>query len=179
MDEIKYPIGAFELPKEITQKHIVTYIEELRRFPYLLEEAVKQCPLNILNLTYREGGWTIAQIVHHLADVDMNSFIRCKLALTEENPMVKPYEETLWAEIPEAKDFYISPSLRIIEGVHWRWWKFLRAFTPEDFEKTYRHPQSGQTISIKQEIAKSVWHGKHHLAHIELAKKLQISNNKL
>ena len=93
--------------------------------------------------------------------------------------MVKPYEETLWAEIPEAKDFYISPSLRIIEGVHWRWWKFLRAFTPEDFEKTYRHPQSGQTISIKQEIAKSVWHGKHHLAHIELAKKLQISNNKL
>ena len=76
MDEIRYPIGAFELPKEITQKHITTYIEELRRFPYLLEEAVKQCPPNILNLTYREGGWTIAQIVHHLADVDMNSFIR-------------------------------------------------------------------------------------------------------
>lgn len=90
MDSIKYPIGAFELPKEITQKHIVTYIEELRRFPYLLEEAVKQCPPNILNLTYREGGWTIAQIVHHLADVDMNSFIRCKLALTEENPTKKP-----------------------------------------------------------------------------------------
>ena len=91
MDSIKYPIGAFELPKEITQKHINTYIEELRRFPYLLEEAVKQCPPNILNLTYREGGWTIAQIVHHLADVNMNSFIRCKLALTEENPIVKPY----------------------------------------------------------------------------------------
>ena len=171
MDSIKYPIGAFEFPKENNKELIVNYIEQLRQFPYLLEEAVKQCPPNILNLTYREGGWTIAQIVHHLADVNMNSFIRCKLALTEENPIVKPYEETLWAELPEARDFYIAPSLYIINGVHWRWWKLLRALAPEDFEKTYQHPQSGQKVSIKQEIAKSVWHGKHHLAHIELAKK--------
>lgn len=179
MDEVRYPIGAFELPKEITQKHIDIYIEELRCFPYLLEEAVKQFPPNILNLTYREGGWTIAQIVHHLADVNMNSFIRCKLALTEENPIVKTYEENLWAETLEAKDFHIAPSLYIINGVHWRWWKLLRALTPTDFEKTYRHPQSGQKVSLKQEIAKNIWHGKHHLAHIKLAKELQISNNKL
>ena len=177
MDSIKYPIGAFELPKEITQKHINTYIEELRHFPYLLEEAVKQCPPNILNLTYREGGWTIAQIVHHLADVNMNSFIRCKLVLTEENPIVKPYEETLWAALPEARDFYIAPSLHIINGVHWRWWNLLRVLAPEDFEKTYLHPQTRQVVSLKQEIAKSVWHGKHHLAHIELAKKLGIITN--
>ena len=178
MDEVRYPIGAFELPKETNKELIVNYIEELRQFPYLLEEAVKQCPPNILNLTYREGGWTIAQIVHHF-DVNMNSFIRCKLALTEENPIVKTYEENLWAETLEAKDFHIAPSLYIINEVHWRWWKLLRALTPTDFEKTYRHPQSGQTISIKQEIAKSVWHGKHHLAHIKLTKELQISNNKL
>ena len=134
MDEVRYPIGAFELPKEITQELIVNYIEEFRQFPHLLEEAIAHCSSNILNLTYREGGWTIAQIVHHLADVNMNSFIRCKLALTEENPIVKTYEENLWAETLEANDFHIAPSLYIINGVHWRWCKLLRALTPTDFE---------------------------------------------
>lgn len=174
MDKNKYPIGVFEMPQMITQEQITTYIKELWQFPYLLEEAVAAYPPNILNLTYREGGWTIAQIVHHLADVNMNSFIRCKLALTEENPIVKPYEETLWATISEARDFYIASSLYIINGVHWRWYNLLKSLSPQDFEKTYRNPQSGQTVSIKQEIVKSVWHGKHHLAHIKLAKEIRI-----
>ncbi|KYD06638.1 hypothetical protein B4102_3023 [Heyndrickxia sporothermodurans] len=160
----KYPIGTFQYDGEITDQMIAGWINEIEGLPILLRGAVKNLDNEQLNTPYRSGGWTIRQVVHHLADSHMNAYVRFKLAITEENPVIKLYEETKWAELPD----YNSPidiSSSLLESLHKRWVKLLHSLSHDDMKKTFIHPESGE-VSVRENIGIYAWHGQHHLAHI-------------
>ncbi|CAH1195301.1 Putative metal-dependent hydrolase YfiT [Paenibacillus auburnensis] len=163
MDQ-KYPIGTFQFDDEITNKVTSAWINEIEDLPGLLREAVKDLDNEQLDTAYRSGGWTVRQVIHHLADSHMNAYIRFKLALTEESPTIKPYDEKKWAELSDSK-LPVDTSLLLLESLHKRWTNVLRGLTPADMEKTFIHPESGE-VSIGRNIGIYAWHGKHHLAHI-------------
>jgi hypothetical protein len=163
MDQ-KYPIGTFQFDDEITNKVTSAWINEIEDLPGLLWEAVKDLDNEQLDTAYRSGGWTVRQVIHHLADSHMNAYIRFKLALTEESPTIKPYDEKKWAELSDSK-LPVDTSLLLLESLHKRWTNVLRGLTPADMEKTFIHPESGE-VSIGRNIGIYAWHGKHHLAHI-------------
>ncbi|MEH7748645.1 putative metal-dependent hydrolase, partial [Neobacillus drentensis] len=140
------------------------WINEIEGLPRLLRDALKDLNNEQLDTPYRSGGWTVRQVIHHLADSHMNAFVRFKLALTEENPVIKPYDETKWAELPDYK-LPIDTSLLLLETLHQRWTNLLRSLTPADMEKTFIHPDSGE-VSVGENIGIYAWHGRHHLAHI-------------
>jgi hypothetical protein len=165
LEELRFPIGQFTRPKEVTPAQFDTYIQEIERFPYDLRESVSGLTDAQLDTPYREGGWTIRQVVHHLFDSHANSYIRLKLALTEDHPTIRPYDEATWAELDDAKHAPIELSLNLIEDLHKRWIINLRKLTPEQKERTYNHPESG-VWRIDQYAAMYAWHGKHHRAHI-------------
>lgn len=160
----KYPIGQFHYEDEITNDVISTWLAELEDLPRLLQDAVRDLDNEQLDTPYRFEGWTIRQVIHHLADSHMNAYIRCKLALTEENPVIKPYEEGKWAEQPDYK-LPIESSLSLLQELHKRWVALLRNLSPAELEMTFIHPDSG-VISVGKNIGIYAWHGKHHLAHI-------------
>lgn len=162
--DMKYPIGTFQFDGEITSRVTSVWINEIEDLPILLRDAVKDLDNEQLETAYRSGGWTVRQVIHHLADSHMNAYIRFKLALTEDNPVIKPYDETKWAELSDYK-LSIDTSLILLETLHKRWTNLLRDLTPADMEKTFIHPDSGE-ISIGENIGIYSWHGKHHLAHI-------------
>lgn len=166
-DDARYPIGEFERPTNISESQIQQWIQEIKALPAQLKETTQNLTDEQQALSYRENGWTIRQLVHHIADSHMNSFIRFKLALTEENPTIKPYEENDWALLEDSK-LPIAPSLALIEGLHERWAYLLESLTTEQWEKQFVHPDSG-TILLAENLSLYAWHGKHHLAHIKLA----------
>lgn len=162
--DMKYPIGTFQFDDEITSSVTSVWINEIEDLPRLLRDAVKDLDNEQLETAYRSGGWTVRQVIHHLADSHMNAYVRFKLALTEENPTIKPYDETKWAELSDYK-LPIDTSLLLLETLHKRWTNLLRGLTPADLKKTFIHPESGE-VSIGKNIGIYAWHGKHHLAHI-------------
>ncbi|MER2171940.1 MAG: YfiT family bacillithiol transferase [Psychrobacillus psychrodurans] len=162
--EMKYPIGTIQFDDEITSSVINKWIDEIENLPSLLQDAVKNLNDEQLDTPYRSGGWTVRQVVHHVADSHMNAYIRFKLALTEETPIIKPYDETKWAELADYK-LPIEPSILLLETLHKRWTNLLRSLTPADMEKTFIHPDSGE-VSVSKNIGIYAWHGRHHLAHI-------------
>lgn len=166
LEQKKYPIGNFKKPLEFDQKIKESYISTIQEFPSKIKSEVENLTDAQLDTPYREDGWTIRQVVHHCADSHMNSLIRFKLALTEENPTIKPYEESDWAELADCRNFEIVPSLKILEGVHQRWTALLKSLTEQDFEKTLYHPGMQKTLSLKTNLALYDWHCRHHLAHI-------------
>jgi hypothetical protein len=168
MEHLKFPIGRFEAPAEITEKHIEAWIDTLETFPSDLRMAAENLSHSELNTAYRPGGWTARQVIHHLADSHMNSYIRFKLAVTEENPTIRPYFEDKWAECEEAKNADIPLSLNLIEALHLRWVLFLRSLKKEDWERTFYHPESKKNNPLKTVVGLYAWHGKHHLAHVLL-----------
>ena len=140
------------------------WINQIENLPELLEDAVKDLNEEQLDTPYRSGGWTVRQVIHHLADSHMNAYVRFKLALTEETPVIKPYDEKKWAELSD----YILPvdiSLSLLKVLHIRWVKLLRSLSPTDVEKTFVHPDAGE-ISVGKNIGIYAWHSRHHLAHI-------------
>lgn len=161
---MKYPIGIFQFDDEMTSSVINTWINEIENLPRLLRNAVKNLDDEQLNTPYRSGGWTVRQVIHHVADSHLNAYVRFKLALTEENPIIKPYDETKWAELADY-NMPIEPSLLLLEALHKRWTYLLRSLTSADLEKTFIHPDSGE-VSVRNNIGIYAWHGKHHLAHI-------------
>lgn len=161
---MKYPIGTFQFDGEMTSNVTEQWINEIEELPTLLREAVKDLNNDLLDTPYRSGGWTVRQVIHHLADSHMNAYIRFKLALTEENPVIKPYNETNWAELSDYK-LPIDISLTLLETLHKRWTNLLRSLTPADMKKTFIHPDSGE-VSVGKNIGIYAWHGRHHLAHI-------------
>ncbi|MGP7816599.1 YfiT family bacillithiol transferase [Niallia sp. 01092] len=163
MDE-RYPIGEFQFNGEITESLIEGWIKEIEELPSLVRGAVKDLNDEQLDTPYRSGGWTVRQVVHHLADSHMNAYVRFKLALTEENPTIKTYEEGKWAELPDYK-LSVPISLSLLEALHIRWVELLRSLSPADLEKTFIHPDSGE-VSVGKNIGIYAWHGRHHLAHI-------------
>ncbi|KUP24228.1 YfiT family bacillithiol transferase [Paenibacillus sp. DMB5] len=162
--DLRYPIGPFEYEGEITVSVTTAWIKEIEKLPGLLREAVKELNNEQLDTPYRPGGWSLRQVIHHVADSHMNAYVRFKLALTEDKPVIKPYEEAKWAELPDYA-LPVEPSLLLIETLHQRWVTVLRELTPADLEKTFIHPESG-VVSLGRNIGIYAWHGKHHLAHI-------------
>jgi uncharacterized damage-inducible protein DinB len=162
--DLKYPIGNFQFDGEITTSVIRDWIDEIENLPRLLRDAVKDLDDEHLDTPYRSGGWTVRQVIHHLADSHMNAYFRFKLALTEKKPVIKPYDETKWAELPDYK-LPIDISLSLLEALHKRWTDLLRSLSPTDIEKTFIHPDSG-VVTVGKNIGIYAWHGRHHLAHI-------------
>ncbi|WP_456279134.1 YfiT family bacillithiol transferase [Bacillus sp. AK128] len=167
MEQLKYPIGRFQVPSDINEQVISTGIESIKQLPIVLNEKVVNLTDEQLDLTYREEGWSIRQLVHHIADSHMNSLIRFKLALTEDAPTIKPYDEVQWALLPDSH-IAIHSSLRIIEGVHERWTTLLQSLKHDDYSRVFIHPELGQ-VPLSTALFLYVWHGNHHLAHIDLA----------
>ncbi|MFD0824539.1 YfiT family bacillithiol transferase [Neobacillus sp. M.A.Huq-85] len=162
--DMKYPIGKFQFNGEITNNITKDWINEIESLPRLLRDAVKDLDNEQLDTPYRSGGWTVRQVIHHLADSHMNAYCRFKLALTEEKPVIRPYDETKWAELSDYK-LPIDISLSLLEALHHRWKNLLRSLSPADMEKTFIHPESGE-VSVGKNIGIYAWHGRHHLAHI-------------
>ncbi|MGV3508796.1 MAG: YfiT family bacillithiol transferase [Sphingobacteriaceae bacterium] len=171
LDSLRFPIGTFKPPVSISEKQIQLWIAEIEALPDQLKQTVKTLSEEDLNLTYRPNGWTIKQVIHHLADSHMNSYIRFKLAFTEENPTIRPYFEERWAECEEAKNGDIQISLNILEALHKRWALFLRSLKLNEWDKTFYHPENKQSIPLKEVAGLYAWHGKHHLNHILTALK--------
>ena len=172
MDEkLKYPIGKQSFPEAYNPDVISEQIRLISALPEKLNDLVSEMSNSGHNgdISYRDGGWTVRQIVHHLADSHMNAFIRFKLALTEEKPVIKPFSETLWAELPDAMDHNIDDSLQIITGMHRRWVKLLQSMDKGQFMRVLHHPGAGQNFALWEMLAMYSWHGEHHLAHIRLA----------
>jgi hypothetical protein len=168
VEKLKYPVGKFYLSELITKNDLDLLISELNDFPHSIKNLVINLSWKELEWKYRPGGWNIRQVVHHCADSHMNSLTRFKLALTEEVPVIKPYAQDLWAELPD----YQSPvedSLDIIRGVHKRWVNLLKQMNKEQFNKTFLHPASNKIFTLKEALALYAWHSKHHLAHLKQA----------
>jgi hypothetical protein len=162
--DLRFPIGEWISPALLSPADRSTLIDELATLPALLRAASAGLTEAQLNTPYRPGGWTLRQLVHHLADSHLNGYVRAKLALTEETPTIKPYDEARWAELPDSAA-PIDVSLRIIESVHERWVTLLRALPAEAFARTYHHPESGRQ-SLDASLSNYAWHGRHHLAHL-------------
>jgi hypothetical protein len=164
-EELCYPTGRFNPPASYTQHAINGWINDIKILPGKLRNAVIGLNEQQLNTQYRTGGWTIRQVVHHVADSHMNSIIRFKWALTENNPVIKAYEEADWALLPDYR-LPIEPSLKMLEGIHQRMTALFESFTENEWNRTFIHPETGAEISLKRNLATYSWHGKHHLAHI-------------
>lgn len=172
LEKLRYPIGKFNSAQPITTADAQKYVQEIAALPALMRQAVNNLSNEQLDTPYRPGGWTVRQVVHHVADSHINSYVRFKLALTENYPTIKPYEEHLWAELPDAKNESIEVSLVLLEALHQRWVVLLKSFSAADWERGYMHPESGKT-SLLTAVGLYAWHGRHHLAHITSLNKLQ------
>lgn len=164
VEEERYPVGEFQFEGEFTSEVIKGWIDEIEKLPRLLKEAVEDLSEDQLDTSYRAGGWTVRQVVHHLSDSHMNAYIRLKLALTEDNPVIKPYNEGKWAELPDS-NLPIASSLSLLDSIHIRWVTILHSLTSVESRRTFIHPDSGQIV-VKEYIGMYAWHGRHHLAHI-------------
>jgi len=171
LEQLKYPIGQFELPATITKDILSQWIAAISSFPTRLKNEVNHLTDEQLDTQYRPEGWTIRQVIHHCADSHMNSLIRFKLALTEDQPTIKPYYEERWAELLDSKNMPIAPSLKMLEGIHERWTILLNHLTEEQNERIFIHPEHGKKFRIDENIGVYAWHGNHHLAHITETKK--------
>ncbi len=161
----RYPIGKFEMPKEVTAARRQQAIEEIASTPAKLCAAVKGLNEAQLDTPYRAGGWTVRQVVHHVPDSHVNAYVRLKLALTEEKPTIKPYEEAAWAELADSKSAPIEPSQALLDSLHARWDRLWRSLKAEHFARLLVHPDHGER-TVDWLLFLYEWHGKHHTAHI-------------
>jgi hypothetical protein len=164
-EQMQYPIGKFKSPVSYTTEDIRKWTATIRELPGKLRQTIITLNEKQLDTPYRTGGWTLRQVVHHVADSHMNCLTRFKLALTEDNPIIKPYEEADWALLPDYR-LPVEPSLKMLEGIHLRWVALLEALTEEQWNRTFVHPASGETIQLKKALASYAWHSKHHLAQV-------------
>ena len=164
--DFRYPIGQFTWNEPgSTPEQRARFIDDIAAAPERMRSAVAGLQESQLDTPYRDGGWTVRQVVHHVPDSHMNSYIRFKLALTEHEPTIKPYDESVWAELIDAKTAPIEPSLNLLEGLHNRWTILLRSLSGDDVKRTFNHPELG-IVTIDKYIALYAWHGKHHVGHI-------------
>lgn len=165
LEQLKYPIGKFAPPVSYTSEAIQQWIKDIKALPMQVRQAVINLTDAQLNTPYRPDGWTVKQVVHHLADSHVNSLMRFKLALTEELPTIKPYHEDRWAQLPDYQ-LPVESSLKMLEGIHQHLVALFENMTDEQWERRFHHPQNGAEISLKRNLALYSWHGRHHLAHI-------------
>lgn len=165
MTDLQYPVGRFQPLENISEQDRRTFIQQIAEAPAQLRAAVAGLSEGQLDTPYREGGWTVRQVVHHLADSHINAFVRFKLALTENQPPVKPYDQQRWAELPDAKAAPIEPSLMLFESLHNRFAGLLGSMSAADFARTMNHPEQG-IVKLERYLSLYAWHGRHHVAHI-------------
>lgn len=162
----RYPVGRYTVPDEPpTPADRARWIDEVAALPAAFRAAVAGLTDAQLDTPYRDGGWTVRQVAHHLPDSHVNAYVRFKLALTEDAPTIKPYEESRWAELADSR-LPIAPSLALLEALHTRWVAVLRAMSDADFARTYVHPEHGRTFTLGGVLGMYAWHGRHHTAHV-------------
>lgn len=163
--DARYPIGKLEMPGDITPAARAAAVEEISALPAKLCAAVAGLSDAQLDTPYREGGWTVRQVVHHVADSHMNAYIRLRLALTETEPTIKPYEESEWAKLEDAAHAPVEISLKLLEPLHDRWVRLLKTVKTEQFARPLRHPEAGLR-NVDWLLFLYAWHGRHHTAHV-------------
>ena len=170
MEELKYPIGKFDFAAEVSDKQISKLVEQIEDFPDLLLKSIEGLSEDQLNCSYRLGGWRIRQVVHHIADTNMNAYVRIRLALTEDCPTINTFDEAQWAELDDARNMPVDVSLKLIESLHQRWVHLIRSLTSTQLNSKFRHPKI-EDVSIKKALSLYSWHGHHHLGQINTFRK--------
>jgi len=165
MTDPRYPVGKFERRDALTSDERTKMIAEIAEAPARMRKAIGGLTDSQLDTPYREGGWTVRQVVHHVPDSHVNAYTRFKLALTEEHPTIRPYDEAKWAELSDSRDTPLETSLTLLESLHDRWTRLLRAMSADDYRRTLNHPDSG-VMSLDTVLGLYAWHGRHHVAHI-------------
>jgi uncharacterized damage-inducible protein DinB len=165
MTDLRYPIGKFHYDGALSAEQKQEYLDEIAQTPAKLRSAVKDLSDAQFDTPYRDGGWTVRQVVHHVPDSHLNSYVRFKLALTEDEPTIKLYAEDRWAALPDTKATPIVVSLTMLDALHDRWIRLLRLLSAEEWKRTFRHPDMGP-MTLEKALAMYAWHGKHHVAHI-------------
>lgn len=166
LEQIKYPIGRYKAPTEFTPQLINGWIAAIEALPSWLDPCIENLDEAQLETPYRDGGWNARQVIHHLADSHMNAYIRLKLALTEDNPVVKPYDENLWSELYDVKTVPVNISITLLHALHRRWVAQLGSLSDTDWKRTYFHPEQNKSVPIWQMTALYAWHGRHHMEQI-------------
>ncbi len=165
MTDLRYPIGKFDWKVEVTPERLNQALKDIEQAPSRLRNAVNGLTPEQLDTPYRPEGWTVRQVVHHLPDSHVNSYVRFKLALTEDKPTIRPYLEDRWAQLDDARKAPIEISLNLLETLHYRWMLFLKSLSDADFKRTLIHPESGE-IYLDKNLCMYAWHGRHHTAQI-------------
>jgi hypothetical protein len=163
--DLRYPIGPFEFAGTLSNQERQVMIDQIAETPRKMREAVKGLNDQQLDTPYRPEGWTVRQVVHHVPESHLHSYTRFKLAITEDEPTIKPYFEDRWARLEDAQSAPVELSLDLLDALHGRWVWFLRSLRDEDFQRTFRHPELG-VVSLDKNVALYAWHGRHHVAHI-------------
>ena len=165
--DLRYPIGTFTWPAAaLTSAERSVAIDAIAKAPAALRAAVRGLNETQLDTPYRPDGWTVRQVVHHVPDSHMNAYTRFKLALTEDHPVIKPYDESAWADLADGKSALVGESLALLDALHARWVLLLRQMRPADFERRLRHPEHDRRLTLDMLLAMYAWHGRHHVAHI-------------
>jgi hypothetical protein len=165
-DDLRYPAGKYTFDPDVTPATRARSIAAIRDAPALLRSAVKGLTDAQLNTPYRPGGWTVRQVVHHVPESHMNSYIRFKLGITEDRPTIKPYDEDAWAKLPDIGRAPVEASLALLDALHQRWVALLETMAPEQFARTVFHPEHKKELSLDWLLQLYAWHGKHHTAHV-------------
>jgi len=166
LEQLKYPIGKFERKPEISTEERAEFIANLKSFPQRLTTVVMELNEDQLDTAYRPDGWTVRQLIHHVADSHINSYVRFRWTLTEDTPMIKAYEQAAWADLPDAKSAPIKFSLNLLKATHARWTLLLERMTTDDYAKELGHPEWTNNLSLDDMLQLYSWHSDHHLAHI-------------
>jgi hypothetical protein len=164
-EDLRYPIGKYE-PQPFSEKQLQEWILDIKYLPELLENSILNLDEAQLNTPYRPDGWTIKQLIHHVADSHMNAYIRFKLGLTENNPTIKPYEEALWAELSDTKNLPINISLTLLYALHARWIEVIKHIKSDEWNRTVYHPEAKKELTLWYLLGSYAWHCKHHTAHV-------------
>jgi hypothetical protein len=172
MSDPRYPIGKFKFDGSPSEEQRSELIKDIQEAPAALRSAIKNLTPEQIETPYRDSGWTVRQVVHHIPESHMNAYVRFKLALTEDEPTIKPYMEDRWAGTPDVHSTPLEVSLTLLTSLHDRWVRLLRPLKPTDWKRTFRHPEIG-IVSLEKTLALYSWHGQHHVAHItELRKRM-------
>ena len=165
MSDLRFPIGKFSYDGVLTENQKQAFLNEVAQTPVNLRAAVQGLSNPQLDTPYRPEGWTVRQVVHHVPDSHLNAYVRFKLALTEDEPTIKPYAEDRWANLADNKSTPIEVSLTMLDSLHDRWVRLLREMTPEEWKRKFRHPERG-VMTLEETLALYAWHGRHHVAHV-------------
>lgn len=167
LEKLRYPIGQFICPAKISKEDIHNWTSVLEKLPQRLTDLVVDFSEEQLETPYRPGGWTVRQVVHHIADSHHHSYTRFKWALTENSPLIKVYEEKDWSELLDGKKAPVELSLSYIKALHAKLVYMIKQLSPEDFKKSYIHPDGNVNVTVAENLGKYAWHSNHHYAHIE------------